>query len=345
MPGRSTRRQLILTGLKDAIISLVDGRVSTIESGFLLRAAYSVARELLSLKFQHNPGLRKYTGLSFDDLAYDSIADLFERDSSDALVHFKAYFSSFSVLQFTEAEALVHFRRLISSAVNQNVTHVLGDHDPALRKIIRNIKLTLVAHRTFEEIERFDETCIVPANCDTNEHLPEYDLEGLIALLAPDVRGDEFVPEMLAILCHCLREQSECSRITPLTDVALAFRTILLMKRSAISHENPQSTSRYELEDLIRKTVLGVSQLIASRYKTTFNGRNEVLQGYFRAIEYVLLSKVDGMDGSTGSLYEGLKHTFPGLSEKEYRTQHRTRLEYFYKLCRSALASEIIENR
>jgi hypothetical protein len=338
----SVSRGPFQTQLREIVRHLVAGPISKSDLRSLLQYAHAVAAELVKLKFRHSPALQNHIGLTSEDLAYDCIADLFERDASDTLVHFRAYFSSFNVKQFSEADTLIHFRRLVASAVNQNIVRVFGDSDPSLRKIMRNISLTIGAHKTFEQVERFDETCIVPVECKTNEHLPEFDLESLTSLLVMCVQGDEFVPELLAHLSRGLREQHDFSRIVHLTDVALAFRSVILLKQANAASETFNTASNYELEDLIKKSVSIVYEKTGQRYEVRPGGGSEMVRRYFDAVEYVLLSKVDS-NGSIDSLFEGLKRSIPGLTAEAYRAEHRTRMEYFYTLCRNAVASEIVE--
>jgi hypothetical protein len=340
MPFRTKDDNIFYPRLKDALIGTIAGELPAAKLQFLLHASHALATELLRLKLYSHPGLRKHLGLSDTDLAYDCIGELFERDSTGSLIHFKTYFSSFDVGTFSDEQFVLHFRRLISSAVNQNLFRVYSDFDRALGKIIRNIKLSVAAHKTFEEIDRFDTPCLAPVHCDRLEHLPTIAQDELLTKLLPAIRGKEFVPELLSIASRCLREQQEFSRIVPLVTLALVFRTIYVLKNEPAPQSTNEQAAITELRDMIQMITEEVQHSVTVR----FTEGNHLFCHYFDAIKDLLLAKIDLRSESPESLYKGLLQRIPTLTQEEYREVHRTRLEYFYKMCREALAAELIEH-
>jgi len=325
--------------LKEALIGTIAGELPPGTERFLLHASHALATELLRLKLCSHPGLRKHLGLSDADLAYDCIGELFARDSAGTLIHFKTYFSSFDLFTFSDEQYVLHFRRLVSSAVNQNLFRIYSDVDHALGKIIRNIKLSVIAHKTFEEVDRFDTPCLVPVQCDRLEHLPALGQDELLTMLLPAIRGREFVPELLSIASRSLREQKEFSRIVPVVMLALVFRTIYVVKNELPPRSTNDEAARLEIKDLVQRITEQVQRSFASR----FAGDDHLFCHYFDAIREILLARIDHQSGSAESLFEGLLKRMPTLTKEEYRDAHRTRLEYVYKMCRESLAAELIE--
>ncbi|MEW5799213.1 MAG: hypothetical protein AB1728_09425 [Bacteroidota bacterium] len=288
------------------------------------------------------PSIKHHLGLNENDLGYDCIAELFERDAANQLIHFKTYFSNFDFASLTEKEILLHFRRLISSAVNQNLMHVYRDFDPSLGKIIRNIKLAISAHKTFVEVDRFDEACIAPIHCNLYEHLPTADQEFLFMLLQSHVRGDEFVPELLSIFSRYIREQEEYSKIVPLISVALTFRALLAAKQEYQTSTTSNAVNIFESTEIIQKVTGQIKSTILLRTNGKENTTPDAVDAYFKTIHSVLLAKMNETNGSADSLFEGLKEHLKHLTAQEYRKCHRTKLEYYYKLCREAIAAELL---
>ncbi|MHB1049282.1 MAG: hypothetical protein ACYC09_04305 [Bacteroidota bacterium] len=328
--------------LKEAIQSLLVDELSPAQESFLIDAAHKLATTLVRIKFSTTPSLRHILGLNERDLGYDCIADLFERDDKERLVHFKTYFSNFDILALSQKEILMHFNRLITSAVNQNLMHVFRDFDPSLGKIIRNIKLAVTAHKAFLEIDRFDEVCIAPIHCTLNEHLPTADLDFLVSLLQPAVRGDEFIPELLSVFSRNIREQEEYNRIVPLISVALAFRTLLTLKQH--TGTNFSFNDSFEIRNVIEESVTRVEKKFTLDTSSSKES-NEHEQIYFRTIRDVLLIKTHQGNGTVESLYEVLKHNLNGLTHHQYLHYHRSRLEYFYRLCREEIAYTLVEKK
>lgn len=339
MPFRTKDDREFYSRLKEALIGTVAGELPAGTLRFLLHASHALATELLRLKLYAHPGIRKHLGLSDTDLAYDCIAELFERDGTGTLIHFKTYFSSFDLALFSDQQYVLHFRRLISSAVNQNLFRIYSDFDHTLGKIIRNIKLSVLAHKTFDEIDRFDVPCLAPVDCDRLEHLPAMGQDELSNMLLPAIRGREFVPELLSTASRCLRDQNEFSRIVPLVTLALVFRTVYVLKSEPAPHSTNDQTATIEIEDMIQTITEQVQRSVASR----FTESNHLFCHYFDAIKDLLLARVDQRSQPVGSLYEGLLKRIPTLTKEEYREIHRSRLEYFYKICRESLAAELIQ--
>lgn len=69
---------------------------------------------------------------------------------------------------------------------------------------------------------------------------------------------------------------------------------------------------------------------------------SQLIEVYFKTICNVLLTKINETDGLPDSLFNCLKQNLKVWSVEEYKKHHRTRLEYYYKLCRKAIAAELI---
>lgn len=333
-----------LKELSEAISAVLKDSLSISQEKQLLTSAHSLATNILRIKFSQTPSIKYHLGLNERDLGYDCIAELFERDSKGQLIHFRTYFSNFDFYVLTEKEILLHFRRLVSSAVNQNLMHVYRDFDPSLGKIIRNIKLAINAHKTFVEIDRFDETCIAPIDATLDEHLQTIDQSTLFDLLSSQVRGDEFVPELLSTYSRTIREQTVYNKIVPLLTIALVFRSLFIVKQNDSSLSNDQSSNSFEIEELIQKNIARVRTTILSHnhHETT---SNDMIQTYFQTIQNLFLSKINASGNSSDSLFKGLQQHLVHLDIVEYQKNHRTKIEYYYRLCREAIASELVERK
>ncbi|MCK9410408.1 MAG: hypothetical protein WCX28_13860 [Bacteriovoracaceae bacterium] len=337
-----TNEETYYQKLCEAISALLKNILTPVHERFLLTFAHALATNILRIKFSHSPSIKQYIGLHERDLAYDCIAELFEHDDKGQLIHFKTYFSNFDPEALSQKETLVHFRRLVSSAVNQNLMHVYRDFDPSLGKIIRNIKLAIAAHKTFEEIDRFDEICIAPIHCELNEHLPTADIDFLFSLLQLHVRGDEFIPELLSLFSRCVRKQNEYCRITPIISLALTFRALFIVKQAPQTPSSSAEDHRIETLETIEKSINQVKSSIVLRNNGKVRYNPESIDAYFNTIHSVLLAKINETNGSADSLFEGLKEHFQQLNKNEYKKFHRTKLEYYYKLCREVIAAELI---
>lgn len=285
-------------------------------------------------------------GMSPGDIAYDCIADLFRRGDSGAFVHFTSYFEGIPLDQSSDDELLIHLRRLVFSAVNQSIFRLYNEIDPSLGKILRNIRISIQTLQNFTEIERFGESHIVPGLCDPLEHLLVPDRETLESALLPLSTGRENIPELLSRLSLYLRGQRCHSRIVSVVEVALAFRSVYTAKRDR-GEQTEQSDEELQKSDL-RATIRWACGQIQERMRPEYVGKGKVTQEqfsrYIEAIGVYLIGKA-GADGTGDlSLYESCLRVDPGMGREEFRTRHRSRLEYLTRAVQQKVLSRIGPN-
>ncbi len=107
-----------------------------------------------------------YLGIQRNDVAYDCIADLFQKDEKGNYVKLQAFFNSLNIQSLSNQEILSHLRRIVSSRVNQGLFRIYQEAYPSLGKIIRNIKVSIQVVNNFNETERFGEIYISPIHCN-----------------------------------------------------------------------------------------------------------------------------------------------------------------------------------
>jgi hypothetical protein len=281
------------------------------------------------------------------DIAYDCIADLFRRGESGALVHFTSYFEGIPIRQSSDDELLIHLRRLVFSAVNQSIFRLYNEIDPSLGKILRNIRISIQTLQNFAEIERFGENHIVPGLCDPLEQLLVPDRETLESALLPLTTGRENIPELLSRLSLYLRRQSCHSRIVSLVEVALAFRSVYTAKRDR-EEQTEQSDEELQKSDM-RATIRWACGQVREQMRPAYVGKGKVtheqFSQYIEAIGVYLIGKA-GADGTGDlSLYECCLRATPSMGREEFRTVHRSRLEYLTRAVQKKIVSRIGPSR
>ena len=277
------------------------------------------------------------------DVAYDCIADLFRQDAEGRLFQLKAYFDGIDVDASSDEDLISHLRRLVFSMVNQGMFRIYNELDPALGKIIRNIKLAVQTLHHFSSIDSFGEACLAPAGCETLEHLPAFErAEVERELFRVGNRGDH-VPALLAKLSRVLREQNERSRVVPVVTVALAVRA-LYEHPAVASYTEPDALERLTHEDtllVIKHACLRVKQETETKYVGGRKVRGATFMKYFEVIEEALIAKIANGDGAAGSLFDRLKQRMPELTREEYGLRHKARLEYLAHLAETTAIKDL----
>jgi hypothetical protein len=267
--------------------------------------------------------------LSTVDLAYDCIAELFQRVENGDLIRIRTYFESIDIEAITDQEVLFYLRRLVFSAVDQGLIRIYSNLDPHLGKILRNLRLSIQNLGTFAEISRLGEQCLVPQLCEPLSHLPVVDLDLLQVELSSRLRGVERIPEILSALSRYLREQSEHSRQVPLVRLALAIRWLYAVRQnpSDLSHPADEPLAQEDLLTIIQASCSEIRRSLVDGYAANGKVSIETADNYMEAIQRYLKGKLDCGDPHL-SLFESLRSLIPTLTKAGYDREHRSRMEY-----------------
>ncbi len=320
-------------GLKAILTAVLKGEQNRAPLNQLIKVCHTLALIFLRHKVSEINRELRFQGLSNSDIAFDCIADLFQQGSDGSLVRLEAYFHGIDVPNSSEEELLSHVRRLVFSRVNQSVFRIYNESDPSLGRIIRNIKLAIQSIPNFDIVNRFDETCITPAGCDSLEHLSQAERNDIENYLRSDTRGGGTIPQQLAHLSLCLRQQSSCSRIIPVVTVALAIRSLFQNQiGTTASTVNDNTLDTTDSMALIRRACNKAQAETKPKYVGKGKITEDIFKKYFNVIEEHIVNVLVHNDGEGYSFYKGLRTHIPGLTEKEYRRTHRSKLEYLARL-------------
>jgi hypothetical protein len=311
----------------------------------IVQVAHAMANAGLSMK--RNAGhLSSLHGLSTEDLAYDCIAELFQRGASDELIQLRTYFAGVDIEMMETEHLLVLFRRLVLGKVSNGVFRLYNEIDPVLGRILRNIKLGIASLKNFDELERLGEPCVVPALCDHLNHLPPADHSQLVEGLSETISGSTHIPDLLTSLSIYLRGQSAHSRVVPLLQIGIAFREILSlgkpMEEPCVQLEDPGVES--DAEHAIRRASRAIQREYERLYVESKGIQRSTWEMYFTVIETSLLKKFHRDDGSPFSLFQGMAKRIPDLSKLEYQRSHRSRIEHLHHLVEGRLLRSLGRN-
>lgn len=338
-----TRRHHHIETLRSNLNAILGNTYSAQELNAVVELSHSIALTFIEGKFLSGSLNREYIRLSVHDAAYDCIADLFRRDEHNALIALVSYFSSFDLPSLSDQELLSHLRRLVFTKVNDGIVRLYHDGDPALSRIIRNIRLAVHSLGNFVEIERFGELYIAPSMCDLLEHLPKFDEEQLERFLEIEVRGSENILEIAGKLIKLLREQEHHARMVNVLQVAMTIRSLYARKTivTNTAFDTSVGDPGQRIQETVVSTLARINRGMFSSYVEKGKVSIEEYATYFNVIkdrlDYMIQS--GSMDGQ--SLFACLKKYHPDLSADVYKKSHRSRLEYLFRLSCEEILKEV----
>jgi hypothetical protein len=327
----------LTSSLRDDLHALLRGDPQPRQLNTVVNLCVALSMELLSRK-SGGKFLSHQQGLTPKDLAFDAVADLFQRDEDGRFLQFEAYFESFPPASTGDEELLIALRRLVYSRTNHALFRMYRDVDPILFKILRNVKLAVERLQQFQEIDRFGEIHIAPVMCETLEHLPVFDLDELEHRLLTVTLGNENIPRMMGKLALILKDQSSNARYVPLMGVAMMLRAVYARRNEPLlppaSTDDPMAGE--DVGDMINRACAALRKEFHGKYVGKGKTPENVYSDYFEVIEESLHARMQGDNQS--SYLSLLQARMPDLTHDDYKRYHRARIEYLGSLAAQRLA-------
>ncbi len=311
-----------------------------------VQVCYDLALPLIRTKIHQGKINLDILGLKEADVVYDCIADLFERDSEGSFPQIKQFFADHIELIETSSEEklIVTLRYLIFGKVNYNIVRLYNEADPALGKILRNLKLAVERTNLFEPVVRFGEIHLIPSESDSRLQLPPMPREWLKQEFTRVTLLHDNVPQMLAKLHRIMITQEVYQRAVPLVSTALLLKEIYLLSGNIEEATSEVVAQQGESEDIpILAEVICRKMKIEMHPTYVESGKRskEVFQWYFSALKDILLAEFGHGQVRKSSYFDYLKLQMPDLTKEIYAKEHDTVLKYLAKLAKERMRQEL----
>ncbi len=283
--------------------------------------------------------------LNEHDAVYDCLADLFARDDQGNFQSIRKFFDA-QLPDWESGDAdglIVTLRHLVFAKINNGIIRLYSEADPALGKILRNMKKALETRSLFEQTTRFGDVFLVPAGADPLFHLPPLAPDQIQRAFSLAVLLHDNVPTMLSKLRSVLIDQNDCQRSVLMMTAALMFKEIYELGGEEASQPNvaEERLERERLGKIITKIRGEMWAELHPGYVGKGKCSEEIFAKYLDAMDDILQGFLadDNPDGFT--FYEHLRAKMPELTPGEYRKNHRITLEYFAKVGRERIRKEL----
>lgn len=304
----------------------------------LVVKCHSIATVYLRMKAS-TQRLYLFHGERMEDLAWDFIADLFEKDAEGELKIFREFFRDKELELLDEQDVIIELRKLVFTKVEDNIFRSIGELDPSVRKIIRNLKLAY--KNGFEDNEvRLENGWLICGSVDKDSNLT-MPSEIIQSKLCYRVHEKMQIPEILDQAIDILRVQDEYPKKINLTSLALVIREVFLhfnrdLLINTIHPQHDQVLISNEYSKFLDLCVEKVKQRVGDRYVKNGKKSTDMMITYLKAARNIL-NIYDHNYYNERTHYETLKEELPDLSYEQFRDYHRKILEYLVKQIRSEM--------
>lgn len=332
---------------KQIVEAILSGTYTPFDLREFIQLCYDLAIPIIRKKIGLGKLILSSVDLKETDVVYDCIADIFQRDENGDFTEIRTFFDKQLGDQGdrSEEKLVATLRYLIFAKINNNIVRLYSDADPALGKILRNLKLELKRSDSFEEITRFGDVYLVPKGIDPLFHLAPMSIDIVKETFCSVVLVHDTIPKMVAKLHAVIIEQNEFQRAVSFVSVAVLFKEIYSLGWETEREINVVE-EKLEIDDL-QKIVEDICCCLRNEMYPSYVGNGkcseDIFEKYMGAVKNILQSTfVDKhLDGSTYCEY--LQSQIPGLTKEEYLREHRTILEYLAKSGKERLKSQFKE--
>lgn len=324
-------------GLKETISSCLGQNVSRKDLKKLIKKCHSMALAYLRMKAASNQ-LYMIRGERLEDLAWDFIAELFEKDENGCLIRLQDYFHDVSLEELNDSDLTIELRKLVFTKVEDNIFRAVGEKDPSLRKIIRNLKLA-IRDNDCEGWVCYKHGNIIVGE-DSEENLPIMPSEFMQIRLSSRVEEKMQIPEILIEAIDVLQRQDKYQKKISLVGLASVIRLTFVHFNETSAEEKQlnadETIINTEFEEFLNESLEMVRSSTGYSYIRKRKINHDELDMYMKAAKDIVYDYFN--NGKTeSSQYEYLKNYMPGLEYSDFRENKRQILEYLVRLIRKDL--------
>lgn len=274
-----------------------------------------------------------------EELAWDFIADLFQKDEQENLIVFQTYFER-SDLELPISKLKIKLRRLVFSKVDDNIHRHYGEKDPSLKKIIRNIKLAVREQKCGLRVCFQNGTLIVEEEKKKGKK-PLMPPDFLQARLCARLGEQMQIPETLAHSIDILLHQDHYRKEYPVVSLARIIRESFVSLQKGQHEEcvKPVAESNILIEEfdlILQESKHRIKDKVGSRYLRIGKMDRDELEIYFETASDIIKNNFIEPHSSL-SQFDQMQQHVDDLDYDQFRNDYRPVLEYLVKLIRDDL--------
>lgn len=326
--------------LKEAFENCLPGDYSRDECRYIIDHAHTIALAYLRMKASSGH-LYLCHGEPLEDLAWDFIADLFERDRNNSFTILNSIFFDIDLETAPSDEIEQQFRRIIVTKIDDNIFRSNGEKDPSLKKIIRNLK-NAVQKTAFDKKVTVENGYITMEDgSEDQDGLPASPSEILEIQLCHRIRASMQIPEVLQEVVNILEQFQCCQKKISLVALAISIRKAYVHIRDKEDEidrgSQPEENLYYQLmEERIERETERIKIGLGEKYikKQVLTPRQ--LSLFILAAKEIVRSEFIEKHVQTNH-FECINQYYPNLEYEEYRKTYRSVLEYLVKKIRGQI--------
>jgi hypothetical protein len=285
-------------------------------------------------------------GISFADLAYDCIGEVFARDPAGAFIHVHGFAKSLNrpMDQTSDQELLAGFRALLSAFADAQIARLYALSDPAGARIHRNIRECVKRGGNFSLVKDFRGWVLYPTDSPAMDDLPPCDIDALKRDFPAHLGDSRQIPQLLHALHGALLAQYNHRRSIALVDAVQIIKEVFITDSTTAADplSVPPDESVFHAD--IGRIRTQVEQSLKEKILLTYVARRKLgsreAEAVFLAYRDVIEDWISG-NGKDIALQVYLSRHIT-LGPDEYESTYRVKMEYLLRIIREEFAGRLM---
>lgn len=332
--------------IRPLVSLIVKGEAGMREVNQFVSLCHRMAMRYITMKIKSPSWYHHIQMDNINDLAWDSIAEIFRKDEKDRFISLIEYFKSVDIDTVSEGQLYSATRRLVFGKVNDSLFRFMRDYDPSLSKIIRNVKKAVKDNRKITLIRKWNTNFLNFSNTNRiilslNGWMPP---EILHLKLLPGLTSKENIPELLSRIQQIIALQDDYVHAYPLVPLCMIIRESHVLIQDSSPNSSALSTNliQNDISRIISSSINSLKAGMHVHYVQTGKIDEQTFNYYFDGIrDYYLDSYVFYIEGMPYFTY--MKKYLPKLTYSSYRSEHRKYVEYLMKLSRDHIRERLLK--
>lgn len=273
--------------------------------------------------------------ITIQELAIDSIAELFVKDENVGLNSLLQCFLVWQPQIKTEEDALFFLNKIVAGRVEQYIFKLLKEEDPVFSKLLDSVNY-IIKQNGYYKIHFLGKAFIAETVLDsfTKEFITSEEFEKLPSNLFLQKKF------LLKSLFNYMRLETNFNPAIPLNDLVYMLKHINFSDYLIIDSDSSLS-NKLEIDELVNIGFSVASEKLSSTYVAKGKLDHEEKIALETALKEMAIDLCNG--GISPGLYGYLSPHIPNLSEENYKEKYHNILEYLIKVMKSKIAETLKE--
>ena len=292
--------------------------------------------------------------VELENLAVDSIGELFERNSEREYIQLRKYFIPYLQSVSSNDEWLILLRRLITSKTEQALFRIFRERDPQTARVIKDIKVTIRRLDQYSLLQDSGKKLIVNKNYERSQSSIEVvndvlEYQILIRDIHSVLRPGDTIPVILKKIFIILDDNQGYPNAIEIGDVAYIIRTYRksIASQMTIHQLNGKGHifERLVHQDLVQMILTIKKNLFAildKAYLNTGKLDKTIVDGFKVALADMIEDMTKGNKLDTH--YNYIHAALPNIEFEEYDLKLRKKFEYILRQLRMLITEKVKKN-